>query len=99
MASMALPPWLQRLAATTNVRSSPTARFKTETYAFGSGGNWGGDIKDATIDKLNFLDVAKVIAGPLASQKYLPAKDPNNTKLLIMVYWGTTTVPPRYRMM
>jgi len=73
----------------------PDGSFQTETYAFGSGGNWGGDIKDATIDKLNFLDVAKVIAGPLASQKYLPAKDPNNTKLLIMVYWGTTTVPPK----
>jgi hypothetical protein len=73
----------------------PDGSFQIETYAFGSGGNWGGDIKDATIDKLNFLDVAKVIAGPLASQKYLPAKDPNNTKLLIMVYWGTTTVPPK----
>jgi hypothetical protein len=69
--------------------------FQPETYAFGSGGNWGGDIKDATIDNLSFVDVAKIIAGPLASQKYFPAKDPNKTKLLIMVYWGTTTVPPK----
>ncbi len=73
----------------------PDGSFQPETYAFGSGGNWGGDIKDATIDNLKFMDVAKVIAGPLARQKYLPAKDPEKTKLLIMVYWGTTTVPPK----
>jgi hypothetical protein len=68
-------------------------RFQPEYYSFGAGGNWGGEISDATIDKLTFLDVAHVIAAPLASQKYLPATDPNNTRLLIMVYWGTTAVP------
>jgi hypothetical protein len=47
-------------------------------------------LSDATIDKLSFIDVAHVIAPPLAEQKYLPAKDPKATKLLIMVYWGTT---------
>ncbi|HEY1764314.1 MAG TPA: hypothetical protein VGF85_05275, partial [Opitutaceae bacterium] len=30
---------------------------------------------------------------PLATQQYLPARDPARTKLLIMVYWGTTHVP------
>jgi len=34
-----------------------------------------------------------VIAQPLASQAYLPAKDPATARLLIMVYWGTTAVP------
>jgi hypothetical protein len=63
---------------------------------FGEGGNWGGDIKDATIDGLKFIDVARVIASPLAVQRYIPSKDPNKTKLLIMVYWGTTQVPPPY---
>jgi hypothetical protein len=67
--------------------------FQPEFYAFGEGGIWGGEIKDSTIDKLHFVDVAKVIAMPLASQKYLPAKNPDKTKLLIMVYWGTTAVP------
>jgi hypothetical protein len=37
--------------------------------------------------------VARAIAPPLAGQKYLPARDPNQAKLLIMVYWGTTAVP------
>jgi len=71
----------------------PDGSFQPEYYSFGEGGNWGGEIKDLTIDKLNFLDVAHVIAVPLAGRKYLPAKDPRTTKLLIMVYWGTTAVP------
>jgi hypothetical protein len=70
--------------------------FQPEAYAFGEGGNWGGEIKDASIDKLHFIDVAKVIAAPLASRKYFPASDPKTTRLLIMVYWGTTEVPPPY---
>jgi len=67
--------------------------FAPESYAFGKGGIWTGETKDASIDKLTFLDVAHVIAVPLASQNYLPSTDPNTTKLLIMVYWGTTRVP------
>ncbi|HUJ44283.1 MAG TPA: hypothetical protein VLW52_11815 [Opitutaceae bacterium] len=73
------------------VRSKPrTGSFEPETYAFGEGGHLGGPMRDDTIDKLKFVDVARSIAGPLASQNYLPAKDPEKTKLLIMVYWGTT---------
>ena len=71
----------------------PDGSFQPEFYSFGKGGNWGGEIKDATIDNLRFTDVARVIAAPLAGQKYLPARDPQNAKLLIMVYWGTTAVP------
>lgn len=33
------------------------------------------------------------MASPLASQDYLPGKDPNGTKFLIMVYWGTSWGP------
>jgi hypothetical protein len=71
----------------------PDGSFQSEYYSFGQGGNWGGEIKDLTIDKLSFLDVAHVIAVPLAERNYLPAKDPDKTRLLIMVYWGTTAVP------
>jgi hypothetical protein len=71
----------------------PNGSFKPEYYSFGAGGNWGGEFNDLTIDKLTFLDVAHVIAPPLATQKYLPAWDPKATRLLIMVYWGTTAVP------
>ncbi len=74
----------------------PDGTFQVEPYAFGPGGNWGGEFRDASIDKLSFMDVARVIAAPLASQRYAPARDPKVTKLLIMVYWGTTAVPPPY---
>ena len=48
-------------------------------------------MRDDTVDRLNFIDVARTIAGPLAAKNYLPAKNPNKTKLLVMVYWGMTT--------
>jgi hypothetical protein len=70
----------------------PDGLFKPETYAFGEGGDWGGPMKDATIDRLGFLDIARLIAPSLAAKNYLPSpsKDPDKTNLLIMVYWGTT---------
>ena len=71
----------------------PDGSFQPEYYAFGEGGKWGGEISDATIDRLHFTGVARVVAEPLASQGYLPARDPAKTRLLIMVYWGTTAVP------
>jgi len=71
----------------------PDGSFRRETYAFGEGGYQGSPQKDFTIDGLSFMDVAHIIAQPLALQNYLPCdpKDPNHTDLLIMVYWGTTT--------
>jgi len=71
----------------------PDGSFQPEFYVFGEGGKCGGEIDDATIDKLHFMDVARVIAVPLAGQKYVSARDPSRTRLLIMVYWGTTAVP------
>jgi hypothetical protein len=67
--------------------------FAPESYAFGQGGNWSGAKWDASIDNMKFLNVAHIIAYPLANQNYLPSKDPKATKLLIMVYWGTTHAP------
>jgi hypothetical protein len=73
----------------------PDGSFQQEDYSFGKGGKWRGASDDPSIDKLEFLDVARVIAVPLAEQKYFPAKDPNKTRLVIMVYWGTTQVADR----
>jgi len=64
--------------------------FPIETYAFGEGGKSGEAGPDVSLDKLKFLDVARTIAAPLANQNYLPTKDPKETRLLIMVYWGRT---------
>ncbi len=70
----------------------PGGSFKTETYAFGEGGDWGGPSKDDSIDKLKFSDIAQMLAPSLTKRSYLPTnpKDPSKTDILIMVYWGTT---------
>jgi hypothetical protein len=72
---------------------APNGSFQAESFAFGQGGMWPGAKADKSMDKTTFLDVARVIAVPLAAKAYLPAKDPKNTKLLLMVYWGTTHAP------
>lgn len=69
----------------------PDGSLAPEYYAFANGGRVNGPMADTTIDKLKFIDVARVVAKPLADRMYLPASDPAATKLLIMVYWGTTT--------
>ena len=71
----------------------PGGGFKTETYAFGEGGNLGGIQRDLTVDRLDFPAIAQRLAPALAAQHYQPGptRDPRATDLLIMVYWGTTT--------
>ncbi len=65
--------------------------YPQETYAFGRGGIWGAALHDPSMEKLDFMQVARTIAVPLAAQNYVPARDPQQTNLLIMVYWGMTT--------
>jgi hypothetical protein len=71
----------------------PDGTFEPETYTFGKGDNLGGARVDPTIDKMDFMDIARTIAVPLADRKYFPTKDPKSTNELIMVYWGTTLAP------
>jgi hypothetical protein len=71
----------------------PDGTFMPETYAFGKGDNWAGARVDATIDALDFMDVARVLAVPLAEKRYIPTQDPKSTNLLILVTWGTTRAP------
>jgi hypothetical protein len=67
--------------------------YVPEAYSFGKGGVWQGAMQDPSMDKLSFLSIAHMIATPLAGQHYYPSTDPAKTKLLIMVYWGTTRAP------
>jgi hypothetical protein len=71
----------------------PDGTFEAESYAFGKGDNLSGARVDGTADKLDFMDVARTMAVPLAEKRYLPTADPKTTRLLIMVYWGTTRAP------
>lgn len=70
----------------------PDGTFAPETFAFAKGGLWK-TVEAGTRDDLDFMQVARTIAVPLASQHYVASTDPKNTRLLIMVYWGTTRVP------
>jgi hypothetical protein len=71
----------------------PDGTFKPEMVTFGKGGLWAGAQADPSIDKMQFMDVVRAIAGPLAAQKYISSANPKETTLLIMVYWGKTNVP------
>lgn len=81
-------------ASTDYVRArQPDGSYVPETYTFGKGGLWAGAMQDASMDKLSFLAIAHMIAPALAHRHYYPSMDPAKTKLLIMVYWGTTRAP------
>ena len=71
----------------------PDGSFQPETYAFGRGGDYGGPVHDPTIAAFGFTEVARQIAGTLATQNYIPSTDPTQTRFLIMVYWGTSMGP------
>lgn len=71
----------------------PDGSFPVETYAFGRGGNYGGPVRDPTIEAFGFEEVVREIAAPLATQNYVPSRDPAETRFMIMVYWGTSTGP------
>lgn len=68
----------------------PDQSFKTETYAFGEGGMSGLDEPPAGTSKLTFMRVARAAAVPLARANYVPSSNPNETGLLISVFWGRT---------
>jgi hypothetical protein len=71
----------------------PDGSLQPESYVLKNGGNFGGPRTDETMDNLGFDDISRVIAGPLASQNYVPSQDNDSAQLLIVVYWGTTVVP------
>jgi hypothetical protein len=80
-----------RAADDYNRTKLPDGSFKPEGYAFAEGGHWNAPVHDQSLDSVSFLDVARTVSVPLASQSFVPSHDPNGTKLLIVVYWGRTT--------
>jgi hypothetical protein len=70
----------------------PDGTYQPESYTFGKGDNLGARV-DPTVDKMDFMDIARIMAVPLAQKRYLPTQDPKTTNELIMVYWGTTLAP------
>jgi hypothetical protein len=48
----------------------------------------GSTVSDPTIDRMSFDSVVGDIQPSLVAEKFLPARRPEQTQLLIMVYWG-----------
>jgi hypothetical protein len=68
----------------------PDGSFKPEFYSFGEGGCWSRALQDPWMERLDFMDIARVVAGPLAQAGYRPALKAADARLLIIVYWGST---------
>lgn len=64
--------------------------FKPETYVFGEGGYLDRPGSDPSLKKMTFLHVAHAVAAPLARLNYQPSFKPEDTQLLILVFWGST---------
>lgn len=64
--------------------------LRPESYLFAPGEYYPGSTRDPGQEKTTFQSIAETLAVGLARQRYLPAEQPENAELLIVVHWGTT---------
>ncbi|RXK55319.1 hypothetical protein ESB00_05320 [Oleiharenicola lentus] len=64
--------------------------FKPERIAFANGGPVLGRIRDRSVDNATFKQVVHLLSPALTRQNYVAAANPEDTDLLIYVYWGAT---------
>ncbi|MES1168941.1 MAG: hypothetical protein ABUL61_07190, partial [Oleiharenicola lentus] len=69
---------------------SVLGNYKAETFAFANGGAVLSRTRDKSIDDATFKEVVHLISPALTCQNYIAATDPDDTDLLIFVYWGAT---------
>lgn len=67
-------------------------RPEAESYVFMEGQRMGSGTADAGQSKVNFEQIARVLAGNLAKQNYFPAREADGAQVLIRVFWGTTLI-------
>jgi hypothetical protein len=65
---------------------------KDETYLFAQGQYFPGVVRDRSLNRMTFMQIATTLAGGLAKQHYFPTRDLQKADLLIVVHWGMTTV-------
>ena len=61
-----------------------------ESYVFAEGQYLGSGTSDASMDRMSFDSLTRVLAVNLAAQEYYPTKDVASANLLIRVFWGAT---------
>jgi hypothetical protein len=64
--------------------------YKAETFAFANGGLVRGRTRDLSVDNATFKQVVQLISPGLTQENYIAANNPDDTDLLIYVYWGAT---------
>ncbi|AOS44879.1 hypothetical protein Verru16b_01948 [Lacunisphaera limnophila] len=64
--------------------------YKPEYYALSNGGLIEGTTSDATVDRVSYRDVAKIVIPLLDQQNYYYAKTKEQAKLLLVLNWGST---------
>lgn len=64
--------------------------YKAERFAFANGGPLLGRLRDPSVDHATFREVVQLISPALTRQNYIAATDPEDTDLLVYVYWGAT---------
>ena len=65
---------------------------RPESFVFAKGKFFGGYLRDGSLERTQFAEIARELAPDLALQKYYPAADPKNADILIVVHWGITSV-------
>lgn len=71
--------------------ASPAGGYKAETFAFANGGLVASLTRDNSLDNAAFNQVIQAISPALTRQNYIAANNPEDTDLLIYVFWGATT--------
>ncbi|HWA85978.1 MAG TPA: hypothetical protein VG710_07140 [Opitutus sp.] len=61
-----------------------------QSYVIAKGGFAPGEDKDPSIDEVKFPGIVRLLAGYLADQGYVPAKNPKKADLMLVVHWGKT---------
>ncbi|HTL66510.1 MAG TPA: hypothetical protein VL200_02505 [Lacunisphaera sp.] len=96
------PPWLhadfdQVIALSSSVRpeyvrgTDPHGRPQPEGYVFSPGHFFAGQTVDHSVEKMDFMTVARTLAPQLAKQGYFPT-DAASADLVVIVHWGMTSI-------
>jgi hypothetical protein len=64
-----------------------------QSYVFYEG-KFFGQTNDPSLQRVSFIDVARMLAPDLAKQSYFPTRDAKAADLLIVVNWGSTLTDP-----
>lgn len=67
-------------------------RPQAERYVFSPGHFFAGQTSDHSVEKMEFMTVARTLAPQLAKQGYFPAHDARSADLVVIVHWGVTSI-------